>query len=82
MLSASVFSSIFGTLIPGSIYRSQKISFNLPIFSDEYIIGRVQVVKVKDLRKGLLVTCDTIVYQKDIDDKNLAMSKNNYEKTK
>lgn len=67
MLSASIFSSIFGTLIPGSIYRSQTISFHSPVYSNEYLIGRVQVTHVKDLRKkGLLVTCDTAVYQNDL----------------
>lgn len=75
MLSASVFSSIFGTLIPGSIYRSQSFSFNSPVYSDEHVIGRVKVVKVKDLRKGKLVTCDTIVYQEDLGDKNLSTKK-------
>lgn len=63
MFSASVFSSIFGTLIPGSLYRSQTLTFNAPVYSDEYVIGRVEVTKVKDLRKGLLVTCDTSIYQ-------------------
>jgi len=64
MFSASLFSSIFGTLIPGSVYRSQSFNFHSPIYTNEYIIGRVDVTKVKDLRKGLLVTCETTVYKK------------------
>ncbi len=66
MFSASVFSSIFGTLIPGSLYRSQTLTFNAPVYSDEDVIGRVEVTKVKDLRKGLLVTCDTSIYQHNV----------------
>ena len=31
MLSASLFSSIFGTLIPGSYYSSQNLIFQTPV---------------------------------------------------
>ena len=66
MLTASLFSSVFGTLIPGSVYREQSFTFHSPVYVDECIIGRVNVTNVKDLRrKGLLVTCDTVVYKKD-----------------
>lgn len=63
MFTSSLFSSIFGTLIPGSMYRSQQLNFVLPVYTDECIIGKVEVTKVKDLRKGLLVTCDTSVFR-------------------
>ena len=66
MLSASLFSSIFGTLIPGSLYRSQNLIFHTPVYSNEYVVGKVQVTKIKDLRRGLLVTCDTTAYQRDL----------------
>jgi acyl dehydratase len=72
ILTASVFSSIFGTLIPGSIYRSQKLVFQSPVYSNESIIGRVQVTKVKDMKsRGLMVTCDTIVYKNYDGSKNI-----------
>jgi 3-hydroxybutyryl-CoA dehydratase len=64
MLTASIFSSIFGTLIPGSIYRSQTLLFHSPVYADETIIGRVQVTNVKNMKKrGLMVTCNTNVYK-------------------
>ena len=69
MFTSALFSSIFGTLIPGSLYRSQNLSFVLPVYTGECIIGKVKVTQVKDLRKkGLLVSCDTFVYRCDIDD--------------
>ena len=64
MLTASLFSSIFGTLIPGSVYRSQTITFQSPVYSQERVVGRVQVRSVRDMKsRGLLVTCDTNVYK-------------------
>lgn len=62
MLTASLFSAIFGTLIPGSIYRSQDLRFKSPVFCDERVVGRIRVTRVKNLRgRGALVTCDTTV---------------------
>ena len=64
MLSASLFSSIFGTLIPGSLYRSQSILFQTPIYSNEEVVGLVTVKKIKYVKKrGVMVTCDTNVYK-------------------
>jgi len=64
MLVSSLFSSIFGTLIPGSVYRSQSVSFQTPIYSNESVIGRVQVKTMKSLKsRGMLVTCLTNVYK-------------------
>uniref|UniRef100_A0A7S2UDE0 MaoC-like domain-containing protein n=1 Tax=Attheya septentrionalis TaxID=420275 RepID=A0A7S2UDE0_9STRA len=65
MLVASLFSSIFGTLISGSLYRSQSLNFRLPVYSDEIVKGRVDVTRVQPMRRrGLLVTCDTVVLRK------------------
>ena len=64
MLSASLFSSIFGTLIPGSLYRSQSILFQTPIYSNEEVVGLVTVRKIRHVkRRGVMVTCDTNVYK-------------------
>jgi acyl dehydratase len=52
MLASSLFSCIFGTLIPGSIYRSQNLTFHSPIFANDHVIGRVLVTKVRPLRGG------------------------------
>ena len=61
MMVGSLFSSIFGTLIPGSVYRSQRLAFRLPVFCNEEVTGRVDVMKVRQWREGLVLTCDTKV---------------------
>ena len=71
MLSASLFSAIFGTLIPGSIYRSQTIQFSAPVYCYEEVVGRVHVTKVRNLRGGALVHCDTTVTKRIKQDLNL-----------
>jgi len=76
MLTASLFSSIFGTLIPGSIYRSQQLLFDAPVYCNERVVGRVEVTKIKDLRKGVLVTCDTLVIKHPIEQKQQNTSNN------
>lgn len=61
MMVGSLFSCIFGTLIPGSVYRSQQLAFRAPVFCNETVTGRVKVVKVRQWREGLVLTCDTKV---------------------
>ena len=66
MLVGSLFSSIFGTLIPGSVYRSQRLEFGQPVFANDPIVARVVVADVRDMKgKGLLVTCDTTIASAD-----------------
>jgi 3-hydroxybutyryl-CoA dehydratase len=64
ILAGSVFSCIFGTLIPGSVYRHQALNFHQPIFVNDLVVGRVQVTKVRSIprSRGLLVVCDTTVH--------------------
>ena len=74
MLLSSLFSCIFGSLIPGSVYRKQTLYFHKPVFTGELVIGQVTVLNVKQMRirrsndnegsqtknlGGVLVTCDT-----------------------
>lgn len=62
MLVGSLFSSIFGTLIPGSVYRSQRLEFRQPVFANDPIVARVVVLDVRNMKgRGLLVTCDTTI---------------------
>jgi acyl dehydratase len=64
MLLSSLFSAIFGTLIPGAIYRSQTLKFNNSVSVDEKVIGRVVVRNLKEVRRnnsGVLCMCDTVV---------------------
>ena len=80
MLLSSLFSCIFGSLIPGSVYRKQTLQFHKPVFIGELVVGQVKVVNVKQMRirggtaasmvdptknlGGVLVTCDTQILKK------------------
>jgi len=48
LLSASFFSSIFGTKLPGygCVYASQTLDFKRPIYLDDTVVARVEVVEV------------------------------------
>lgn len=62
MLVASLFSSIFGTLIPGAVYISQSLDFRKPVYVDTVVVARVTITRIRRwTRKGLILTCDTTV---------------------
>lgn len=62
IMVASLFSSIFGTLIPGSVYRNQSLNFCAPVFCNELVTGRVLVTNARRWRRGgLVLQCDTKV---------------------
>lgn len=63
ILLASLFSCIFGTIIPGSVYQSQRLEFRRPVFVDELVVGRVHILKIEKQRRldGLVVRCSTHV---------------------
>lgn len=62
MLVSSIFSSIFATLVPGCIYMNQTLSFANPVFVNELVIGRVEILKIRKWRKGgVVVQCGTQV---------------------
>ena len=62
MLASSLFSCIFGTLVPGAVYLKQKMDFRSPVYANDLVVGRVEVLRVREFRsKGIIVTCDTQV---------------------
>ena len=64
MLLSSLFSAIFGTLIPGAIYRKQYLKFSNPVLIGEDVVGRVTIRKLKHINRsesGVLCICDTVV---------------------
>jgi 3-hydroxybutyryl-CoA dehydratase len=62
MLVASLFTCIFGTLIPGSIYLKQTLDFRKPVYAEDLIRGRVMVTNLRQWkRRGIVLTCDTVV---------------------
>lgn len=65
ILLSSLFSTIFGTLIPGAIYRHQSLKFQHVVHVDQEVVGRVVVTKLRQVqRRGVLCTCDTSVVKK------------------
>jgi acyl dehydratase len=62
MLVASLFSCIFGTHIPGSIYLNQALNFSKPVYADDLVKGQVTVKSIRQWRrKGIVLSCDTII---------------------
>jgi len=49
MLVSSLFSCIFGTLIPGAVYLSQSLDFRNPVRVGETVIGKVTITGIRDL---------------------------------
>lgn len=66
MLASSLFSCIFGTLVPGAVYLKQTLDFRSPIYANEPVVGRVDVVRVRQFKaKGIIVTCETNILRKE-----------------
>ena len=62
MLVSSLFTSIFGTLIPGAVYLKQTLDFARPVYVGEHVTGRIVIERIRYWRrKGLILTCETIV---------------------
>jgi acyl dehydratase len=56
---SSLFSTIFGRSIPGSIYVSQNVNFKKPVHVGVEVTVRIEVISIEDKRKGKLMTCST-----------------------
>lgn len=66
--------TIKGSIINGGIYIKQTLDFKLPVFVDEKIIAKVEILKIKENRKlGHFVTFSTKVYLSEQENK-LALS--------
>ena len=65
MLVGSIFSSIFGTLIPGAVYLEQHLDFRRPVYADETVVGRITVEGIHKARRrqGFTLTCNTQVFR-------------------
>lgn len=63
-LSASVFSTVFGTLFPGegTIYLKQSLDFLKPMYVDTDCLAEFTIKKITKNKNGALV--DTITKQK------------------
>lgn len=73
LLYASLIPTIFGATIVGSIYVSQTFKFKRPVYFDERVVARVEVVGVREApvrggapgAKQQFVTCSTVVRKGD-----------------
>ena len=70
MLVASLFSSIFGTLIPGAVYLEQSLQFVRPVYVEELVVGKVTIIDIdknpkRPIAKGIVLTCDTTVLRQN-----------------
>ena len=64
MLTGSLFSTLFASHLPNSIYLSQDFRFKAPTYLDETIIARLGVRQVRTRSdRSRIVLCDTILYR-------------------
>lgn len=62
MLVSSIFSSMFASLVPGCVYVNQTLNFVAPLFANQAVMGRIEIMKIRKWRKGgCVVECDTQV---------------------
>lgn len=75
ILVSSLFSTLFGRSLHGSIYVSQDLKFRAPVHVGAPIHARMQIIKKESKRKGFLLTCSTEVHVEGVDDnRTLAIS--------
>jgi acyl dehydratase len=59
ILVSSLFSTLFGRAIHGSIYVSQSLHFKRPVFVGASVRAKMEIVSVDHRAKGSLLTCTT-----------------------
>jgi len=59
ILVSSLFSTIFGRSIKGSIYVSQSLKFRKPVYVDSIVNAQIIVLKSDQRKSGTLLTCST-----------------------
>lgn len=62
---SSLFSTIFGRSIVGSIYVSQDLSFKRPVHVGLPVTARMEILEIEEHKKGKVMTCSTNVYLMD-----------------
>jgi hypothetical protein len=71
LLVSCLFTSIFGTIIPGAIYLNQSLSFDRPVTIGHPVHARIEVTKVRRSKVGngkkedCIVKCQTTVTNDD-----------------
>lgn len=62
---SSLFSTLFGRSIVGSIYVSQNLNFKRPVHVGVPVTARMEILHVETHRKGIVMTCATTVLLAD-----------------
>lgn len=62
---SSLFSTLFGRSISGSVYVSQNLSFKRPVHVGAPVTARMEIVNIEDRRLGRLMTCSTTIHLQD-----------------
>lgn len=56
---SSLFSTLFGRVMHGSVYVNQSLQFKSPVHVGEPVHARVEVVDVVQKKIGMFITCST-----------------------
>ncbi|XP_044478393.1 (R)-specific enoyl-CoA hydratase [Mangifera indica] len=59
MLVAALFPRIISSHFPGAIYVSQSLHFRLPVYIGDKILGEVQALNIREMKKKYLVKFST-----------------------
>ena len=59
ILVSSLYSTLFGRCIKGSIYVSQSLAFKRPVHIGTEIIAKIQILEIENKRNRKLLTCST-----------------------
>lgn len=59
MLVASMFPQIISSHFPGAVYVSQSLHFRLPVYIGDEVLGQLQAVNVREMKKRYLVKFST-----------------------
>jgi len=59
---SSLFSTLFGRSINGSVYVSQSMNFKRPVHVGVPVIAKMSIISIDEKKKGLLLTCSTQIF--------------------
>ena len=56
---SSLFSTLFGRSIKGSVYVSQSLQFKKPVHVGKEVIARMKIISIDERKIGSFITCST-----------------------
>jgi len=61
ILVSSLFSTLFGRAIHGSVYVSQSLSFKKPVHVGAEVVARMEILEMEVRKSGTMLKCSTTV---------------------